>query len=373
MPRTPKTLLSRGLSGGALVLAATLAGCATGPTAAKLPFHVAILPPVAVPDTTLLQKEGNPTELGFVVDEPQLLQQLETALKATFLQVSLLSPAAAGSAGSGPSEAGQTAAAAQLQQAQATGADLILQTTLRYQPAIRTSLNDRFWLNLPLFALGGPFGWFVSDRSYHCNTRLDGQLFDVGVAGTSPDRDLTNACRVLRVDRGTTEASLNFLDRADGPGAYVLSLVCPAGLLAARSDAVPAELDTTVVTQLCQALAESMQDRATEITESDLVDFHPRGVRVSDEGGQRFLTGDMVLGLSQANELGSLRYRFGNGPFVDAAWQSDAVVDAGGGGRARKVYTFKIPLAGASSDRVQVEVEQLDRFSTRRTFTFPTR
>ncbi len=140
--------------------------------------------------------------------------------------------------------------------------------------------HDRFWLDLPLFALGGPFCWFVADRSYFCYARIEGQLYDVAVATTREKPGLDNGVRVLRVERETGEARLSFLQRADGAGSHFLSLICPAGLIARPTAAVPAELDGTVVAELCQTMTKARRDRASEIVESDLVDFHPRRFRV---------------------------------------------------------------------------------------------
>ncbi len=353
------------LAGCILALGLTMTGCATASNAtSKLPFHVAIVPPVAIADTAALpQEDGNETEVAFAVDSNQLLQQMEQALGQAFCKVSRLTA---------PADADPDAASvALLAQAKQQGADLILRTTLSYDPKIRTALNDRFWLNLPLFALGGPFGWFVADRSYFCNCRLEGQLFDVSVALASPGKSLETTARVLRVERETKEASLNFLDRASGVGPYLLSFICPAGLIGRESDAVPAELDTAVVNQLCQAMAKALQDRATEVVESDLVAFHPRAVRVEREGGKRYLVGEMVLGLSQANELATPRSRVGTGGFVDASWDKTTVVASAGTDKGRRVYPFKIPIADSATGTMQVEIEQADRFATKRTFTFP--
>lgn len=359
--RSPSSCPRRTPRAAAFALVLALVGCAGAPQAdARLPFHVAVAPPVAVADAALAQRQGNATALAFEVDEERLARALETALARTFNKVSRL-PAAEGDAAA--------AGTAWLRHAQARGADLVLQASLRYQPEVRTELNDRFWLNLPLFAIGGPFNWFVADRSYRCHARLDGQLFDVAVATTAEKPQLEPRNRVLRVDRETTEAALNFLDRADGPGAYFLSLVCPSGLLARESDAVPAELDACVVQDLCDAMAQALRDRGLEITESDLVDFHPRSVQVREQDGGRVLAGEMVLGLTQANELGGLRYRIDDGAFAEASWTSEEMVSSGDAGRTRRIYGFAIPL-GPTARNVQLEVEQMDRTATRRTFTF---
>ncbi len=350
---------------GSLLILALLGACASqSQSTTRLPFHVAIAPAVPEADASSQPAEGNPTDLVMVFDQQKLMEQLGSALAQTFCKVSRLSPAAAGSTPAASAKAWIT-------EAQQKGADLMLVPTLRYDPKIQTALNGQFVLNLPLFAVGGPFCWFVADRSYYCSSRLNGELFDVTVAAARQRQNVDASSRVLRVEREATEASLNFLQRANGVTAYLLSVICPAGLLATESVAVPAALDTAVVSQLCLAMAKSLQDRRTEITETELVDFFPRDVRAARDGNKKVLVGEMVLKIGEANELGKLRYRFGASEnFREAAWEKAPPTPAGAGSKGRKVYPFKIPLDGAKADTVQLEVEQLDRFATRRTFTF---
>jgi hypothetical protein len=347
----------------ALLLLAAFGACASqSRSTTKLPFHVAIVPAVAFADTAARPAEGEPTALVLAFEAQDVMRGLDASLARMFTKVTRLAPSSTET----PLNSKEWVVMAQEQ-----GADLLLLPTLRYDPKVHTSLNDRFWLNLPLFALGGPFCWFVADRSYFCYSRLDGELFDVTVAAANQRQTLDTSSRVLRVERESTEASVNFLQRADGVGPYLLSVVCPAGLVWPESGAIPAELAKAVGSQLCEAMSKSMQDRATEITECDLVDFFPRDVRVQREGGHRVLTGQMVLELGEANELGRLRFRGDiRDEFQEAAWIQDPKVAADSAGVGRRAYSLRIPLDGIKGGTVQVEVEQLDRALTRRTFTF---
>ena len=116
-------------------------------------------------------------------------------------------------------------------------------------------------------------------------------------------------------------------------------------------------------------MTKALRDRASEIVESDLGDFHSRRVRVVREGGALALTDELVLGLGQANELSGLRYRVDGGEFVAATLAAPKLESVGGADQGRKVYAWKLELP-AGAKLVQVEVEQLDRNSTQRTLTW---
>lgn len=356
--------LSRRRHTATILLLAGFGACASQTnTTQKLPFHVAIAPASVVRDATTLPDKGNPTELVFAIDAATLAKRLAASAGQTFVKVTTLAPAD----GNASTTSTQKAWVAAAQQA---GADLLLVPRLRYHPKVNTELNDRFWLNLPLFALGGPFCWFVADRSYHCQASLAGDLHDVTAAAASKRQTLDRSTSVHDFRKDNTEASLSFLQRASGAGPYLLSVICPAGLLATESAAVPPELNNVVVGQLCDEMTKSLREGAPVISESTLVDFFPNDVHVGNDSGTRALVGEFVLKLGTANELGKLRYRFAAADaWQDAAWlplKPEVTPD-------RKVYPFSLKLDGAKSDTVQLQVEQLDQDLTRRTFTYPVR
>jgi hypothetical protein len=294
--------------------------------------------------------------------EAELSRAFADELRTCFTGVSMLSPPPAGAA-----DAGRRA---WVQEARATGADLIVDATLTYDPAVTTSLNDRFWLNLPLFALGGPFAWFVADRSYRCQGKLEVQVYDLGASGAAGEYAFDDASRIVRVDRQAEPASLNLIDRAGLPH-YVLSMLIPAGLVGPESAAVPDELRKAITAQLATAIASALQERSEDLARGAAVDFHPEGVHVEQDARGRWLVGDVVLelGSGNASDLGDLTYRFDLGAFTRASW-GEIRVEAHGRSGGRKYHAFRIPLGKAV--KVQVEVEQRDRFSSRRTFTYAT-
>jgi hypothetical protein len=342
-----------------------LAACATERSNVdRLLFHVAIAPPEVSAEQagTTRQREGSPTSLTLAIDKDRLRTRLEAALSRTFMKVTSLPIE--------PAAAGTSTTKAWTAKARDLGADLLLIPTLRYDPVVHSSLNDRFWLNLPLFALGGPFCWFVSDRSYYCDSNLVGKVLDVSRATQAAGQTMEPNPSVTDVSRKATEASLNFLDRADGAGPYLLSLICPAGLLSPESTAVPAELDASVVEQLCEALARELLDSSTEITQWPGVGFYPRYWQVATDGDKRALSGEIRLEHGAATELASMKYRVAAGPLQDVELEQRPSPTTGSGTAGRTDYSFRVPLENGFKGAMQIEIVQRDRFLTKRTFTY---
>ena len=78
---------------GSLLAAALLAGCASqSSNIDRLPFHVAIAPPVVRIDAQMAaqQHAGEATELSLAIDADEVSAQLARSMSATFMQVSML-------------------------------------------------------------------------------------------------------------------------------------------------------------------------------------------------------------------------------------------------------------------------------------------
>ncbi|MCR9243723.1 MAG: hypothetical protein NXI31_01740 [bacterium] len=338
----------------------TLAACANvASPRTRLPFHIAVMP--AVTDDSLAATaaesavDGDASAIELTIDAAAFTDRLVDALGSHCCRVTLL-PAT-------------TDPAVSLQLAQAAGADVILGTMVRYDREVATGLNARFLPNLALFAIGGPLNWFVSDRSYYYSVEFESQLHDVAIAATR-SATLDPQSRLARLPGTANEAALNFMARADNPSAFLLSLLLPAGFIGSESEATPAALQEAVGVQLCQLLTGRLQECSGELTgPRALVSFAPADVRLVGEGDHRALVGAFVLELGEVDDLGGLRYRFDDGEFQDVSWESSVaeVVDEVVG---RKRYAFRIPLPVAAIEFVQLEVEQLDAFASRRTFTF---
>lgn len=239
-------LLIRGLA--ALLLSALAACRATKPAelGPPLPFHVAMIPTEVIADG-----EAEASSMALALDPQTIAERLRRSLEARgFTRVTLLERPA-GEQDSPTDEEWQEAACRQ-------GADLLLRTQLEYRPKIRGDHNEKFWLNLPLFLLGGPFCWFIGDRTYEATATLQAEFFD---AATIHGQALADwQLFPLPIQTGFAGTDLNLLNRADGPEDYVFSLLIPAGLLARESEEVADEVAGQVVDTLSAGLLQRIHD-----------------------------------------------------------------------------------------------------------------
>lgn len=350
-----------------LLLTALLAGCASqSRNIERLPFHVAIAPPVVRIDEQMAsqQPDGDAIELSLAIDANKVAEQLAQSMSATFMQVSTLAADADADASKSIRDWAK--------KAQEVGADMLLFPKITYSPTVHSSLNDRFWLNLPLFAIGGPLNWFVADRSYYCDTELAGQLFDISVATADGmlQEALDDNARVIDITSPAIEASLNFLDRADGTMPFMLSLVVPAGLIASESSGASGALDNIVVAQVSKDMASSMLNRGNNITRWRLISFYPRDLRVDVVDGKRALRGILWLETGAATAVSKMRYRLGTEEWQESEPQETDRSPSTAQNRGRTTYEFAIPLEEDYQGMVQFEVTQNDRFESNRTFSY---
>ncbi len=338
-----------------------LGACATPTVDAELPFHVAVAP------VAIAQIDGDANSMARIAltfESAAVSEQIVEALDGSFLRVSALSPL--------PDSKGVDASQrAWIEEARRSGADLILDATLSYEPVARTGLNDWFWSNLALFAFGGPFSWFVEDRSYYFQSRLQGEVHDLTVA--SREGAFSAASRVVRIDEQIDELTLNFLDRADWIGPFALSIVVPAGFISSESADVPGELRHWATKELGDALSRALRDRGSDLTRGSFVKFYPQGVEVRQDADERALVGEFVLEIGDVSELGELRYRIDDGSYAIVEWGEPVDEQRQGRAGGRRRYPFRIPVGESAGEFVQLEVEQLDSDLTKRTFTYPLR
>jgi len=262
----------------ALTVLAVLAACRsaeTRPAGEPLPFHVALMPT----DVKLPEPSTGEPDMQLTLDPADVVQALARGLtEHGFARVTVLTTDEEESA-----ELERAPASARdrhwQDRARALGADLLVRTTLSYEPAIETHTNDRFWLNLPLFFLGGPMCWFVDDRSYEVAARLQADFYDVSdVHDELPQWTLLPLPLYVEFER----ADLDFLRRADGLGDYALSILVPAGLLARESDEVAAEVEEQFLASLGEQLVAKVQAQRPRFEQNQsLWSFrvHGRGAR----------------------------------------------------------------------------------------------
>lgn len=268
-----KTLLARArlAAFGALLFGSACATARESAIQEPLPFHLALLP-TEVHDTSAstprpeARDSADRDDMRLVLDSAQVSPVLAAELASAFARTTLLAP---------PDDA---AAFARLsdgerelywqERARAAGADLLLRARLLLDPAIDEERNEKFWLNLPLFLLGGPMCYFVGDRSYHVAARLQGEIFEVSSVHLELE-DFALLTIPLYVEAG--EQDLRFLDRADGAGHYLASLLVPAGLLARQTARIEAQLEERLPRSLGHALAAKIFAGRAELERSPVL------------------------------------------------------------------------------------------------------
>jgi hypothetical protein len=262
-----RSLFTRSARPLALVLAFSLAGlaCRTStpiPEGSPLPFHVALIP-TEIHDTSVLTatpsdpvypvRPADPVRDDMRLDlgTEQVSEVLQRELGRAFVRTTLLEL---------PADLSQITAWSPAErerywqeQAHEVGADLLVRTRLLVDPRIDGDRNEKFWLNVPLWLLvGGPFSWFVGDRTYEFAARLQAEVFDTSEGHESLDEYALLQIPLYAEFGG---ADLTLISRADGVEDYLISCVWPAGLLARETEEIEKELEERLLQELGRELA----------------------------------------------------------------------------------------------------------------------
>lgn len=343
---------------GALLLGLAAACASQGTKPPRMPFHVAVVTPAVQSDERAAQPvRGAPIGSELTIDPERLAARLTERLADSFVQVTPLPLVLV--------DAGAVARAAA-----DAGADLVLATEVSFATAIGSSLNARFWPNLALFALGGPFGWFVPDRSYYCTVRARGALLDVSALASA--EGTAHDASVCEVHRTAGEAALNFLDRADGVASFLLSCLVPAGLLSTDNPTVQATLRDELIRQISGELAAALSDQAGAIARWQQVAFSLPRIAIVRTGADRSVVGEIWMDRDhRVRELAEtpLRYRFGTGSYRIGQASARAPDPAADAQTTRTIYDFRIDVPADYRGPLQLEITQADAQSTKRTFT----
>jgi hypothetical protein len=199
--------------------------------------------------------------------------------------------------------------------ARETGANLIMECDLKVSQKVDSWLNEKFWLNLPLFLLGGPASYFVKDRSYYGDARLQ---FTIHLLDPLVDQRTTlsdGRAQVLRSEVRFNETSLDFLDRTGfSPFPYVASLVIPCGLLVVNSDRVRLALEHAIAEQLSRLLEREIRESSPQIVRADYVSafyLDPK-IHVAEEGSSVQISGEVVLRQGALQRLDAYTIKVGH-------------------------------------------------------------
>ena len=305
---TTRTRTRPALTAGLALLLAACGGTETrveeGP---RLPFHLMVLP-VEINDLPGLPRtrgEDAPDEAEEVVltlEEGQVTDALVTALDAGgFVEVTPLPYPEGVDRETFLGWEREEQDAWWIEAASDRQGDLILSSVITYHEGVRTDINDAFWLNLPLFLLGGPMTWYVNDRSYFLEARLSADVYAVSALEGGEfalARLGEDEARLQSARASLEEVPLDFIDRADGFGHYALSIIVPSGLLATESESVDEEIEEALLAELADGLRRDLQANSDDLVLArGMVDFfvRPDELRIEEAEGARWLVGDVYL------------------------------------------------------------------------------
>lgn len=341
-----------------------------------LPFHVAVIP---IQDARVREvKVGgdeNATEMRFAPDFGDLTQKVADALAhGTFTRVSLLTPRAP----SGAVDANADPAEDWQRQARELGADLIVACELSYEPTIRRDTNGNFWLNVPLFLIGGPFCYFLKDQAYSADVELAGTFHDLRAMERTSAQLGDRQAQVVETNARFDGVDMNFIQRAHGNvGKYAVSFLIPAGFLARDSRALASELDDEVVKEISDGFAKSVQQKRDDLVRSKLVSpfyLDPDQVQLSIEGNQLHVRGPVyLLPNSEVDSMTAFRLKLGESK-LEHEFGEPQSEPGGPGGRSYLRYDIddKIDL-GKGDGQLTLELVAVARHVRSYTFAVPPR
>lgn len=312
----------------ALIVCALFASACTSTTRqveSIQPFHVAVIPITAA--ARLADPDGSKDDAVTIsIDASGLANAVRSAVDGTcFTRASLLAPPA----GVSPEDFDGWDVARRdahwLAEAQRLNADLVLECDLAFAEKAVGESNEKFWLNLPLFLLGGPGCYFIADRTYHGDARLRASLYELHAIADDRASFADGRSRLVQIESRFRNMSLDFIDRADGAGNYAVSLVVPAGLLASDGEGVEGALSSAIGLELAAGLARELSLQQREIRAADRVapfQLDPR-VQVALEGDDVLVTGSVLLKRGDVDRMEEFVVRSGsavvNGEFEDGA------------------------------------------------------
>lgn len=258
-------------------LAVLLGGChsPTPRSSFQMPFHVAVAPVVI--ETT---DSAEPGSFSISLDSAFVSTELGAALnRDCFARVTLLDLPRGTTLREFASMSRERQLLLCQDQAKAEGASLVLLSSIKTSRRVSHGLNETFWLNLPLFFLGGPLCWFVNDRSYLSPASLNAMLYDMGpLSAGDPPALLTSISA-----ESAPEVRLDLLRRSgNNIGYHLLSILVPAGLVAKHTGFVKANVRNLVVDQVIDDLSQRLNQSEQEVfVARRMLSFHPEAVRIT--------------------------------------------------------------------------------------------
>jgi hypothetical protein len=363
----------------ALLLLGVLAGCAADRIRPQdpLPFHVALVPFSQESVRVQASAEGKESHsLVLALDSAVVSQAVAANLDGACFARATVLPYPDGVA---VEEFEQWPLAQRdaywVKAAGDLGADLVLECELSYAAKLECRTNEKFWLNLPLFLLGGPACYFVDDVSYVGEARVNGNLFDLSAIRGDRATLEDGRAQILHVESRFQETSLDFLDRAGGNvGSFAASIVVPAGFLSRENPNAEHKLALAVSDQLSHGLARAVREGSREVLVADrLAGFHldPHYSLDRREDKVRF-QGEVVLRRTEQERMDGFSARLG-GSTASGEFGPGIPDRTDGSRRARYLrFPFRVELPyDASSDHLTLQLAAGGANPGVRTFTIP--
>jgi hypothetical protein len=345
-----------------------------------LPFHVAVIPIQSARNHEVTASESDDaTPMRLTPDYGALTQELASALShGTFTRVTLLEPRPAAAADAPVNAAAGATDDAEddwQRQAREIGADLIVECELSYTPVIHRDTNPNFWLNLPLFLIGGPFCWFLKDQEYSADVELAGTFHDLRAMERTSAQLADRQARVVSTNARFQGVDMNFIERAQGNiGKYAVTIFVPSGFLAKDSRKLAAELDAEVVKGISDGFARSVQQKRKDLVRSEFVSpfyLDPDQVQLTIEGAQLRVRGPVYLEpSSDVDSMEEFRLKLA-GKTIEREF-AEPKTETGPGNRPRLRYDIdeRIEL-GETSGPLTLEVVAVKRHVRSYTFAVP--
>jgi hypothetical protein len=358
-----------------------------------LPFHVALVPiQCATPADARATGGANAASdagsaqsasdggaehdgLKLAIDAAALSERLRATLESTcFARVTLLAPPDGSTAEEFAHWSPEKRNAYWIAASASAGADLILESELRAAPELHGKMNEKFWLNLPLFLLGGPFCYFIGDNTYVGDARLDAWLYDLRPIAASQATLADGRSELTHVQARFRGTDLDFIDRAGSSvGWYAASLVVPAGLLSRNNASVERCVADTAISELAQGLMRELRGESEHVLAGEHVtSFHvaPESTVTCENGVLRF-HGAVLLRTGEIQRMDAWRLEAGDhwieGEFHDAV--ADAELTTARNRYLRYALDIRLPSACGAKE-VKLTLAGGGRDVSVRTFTF---
>ena len=255
-----------------LVLASLGAACATSGEARRadpLPFRV-LLMPVEVRSVAVASASEADPDVKLTLLDQDVRSALARGIEAGgFVRVDMPPSPTPRSEPSGERNRDDW-----IETAVASRADILAWPILEITPDVDHAINEKFWLNLPLFLIGGPFSWFVADCNYAARATLKIRLYDLTLLQTDGTRIGDSLAEIADYQSTYRGKPLDFMDRAGGNvGYYALSVVVPPGLIARSTEDCSTALREDALEFIAADLAERIRSEPSKVLSFEPVNF----------------------------------------------------------------------------------------------------